>query len=459
MPPAPPARMGIMPPSPGSHFDTNPEPSISIPLHHPTPSRPEASAGAGAGTGVVGPSRPKSSSSSTLASARHAPYMVALSGWPEPVYIDSSRSDWGRRSRPGTPRQSAGEVRDGVVLPPRGGSPVQGILSSGMGTGMGGQKALISPRGSPKGSGARTPHRPGTASPRRLPSPERGSSPSPFPTSSARSSAQEPPNQSGGSGGGGGGGGGGVGAGASASPTAFGAGMTPPSVQKPFAPPPVPNRAAFTSRGPTSGPRQGHFFDPRLAPHVAVMHNRGALRVAPAWSSPPTNQTSPLPTSPPTSSNSMMPPASPAPAQSGQGIRVPAGSRGTGILVMRAVPDVYPPPSAAHSNGSPDPTQGMGMGMGMGRPEGLGGFAGQMARLGNGMGMATEVYPRDPELGFLWGATSPASGLAAGMGMGVGVGMGMASGGKSPGNGSSETEGEVKVEAEAEAEAMDVDKS
>lgn len=54
-----------------------------------------------------------------------------------------------------------------------------------------------------------------------------------------------------------------------------------------------------------------------------------------------------------------------------------AGQRGEGVLVMRAVPDVYPPPGRV------------------------------MAGAG---GVAKEVYPRDPNNAFLWsGAGAPAA--------------------------------------------------
>jgi len=72
----------------------------------------------------------------------------------------------------------------------------------------------------------------------------------------------------------------------------------------------------------------------------------------------------------------------------GIGVKVQAGPRGPGLLVMRATPDVYPPPLST--------------------PAGLTGMAQEMSHLTSssssefGVGMATEVYPRDPDRRFLW---------------------------------------------------------
>lgn len=79
------------------------------------------------------------------------------------------------------------------------------------------------------------------------------------------------------------------------------------------------------------------------------------------------------------------------------GMKVPAGQRGMGILVLRAVPDVYPPPTA-HLG-----MAGMASSMSRSKANGAQGMNG-----GGHVGVATEVYPRDPDSAFLWGsAASP----------------------------------------------------
>jgi hypothetical protein len=103
------------------------------------------------------------------------------------------------------------------------------------------------------------------------------------------------------------------------------------------------------------------YHDPRYGPGAAL--NNRALRVVPAWSS----------------SSS---PSSRQHENLGVGIRIPAGNRGEGCMVMRAVPDVYPPPG--------------------------------MVRAGGG-GLAKEVYPRDPNNVLLWGGAVPVQAMAAEM--------------------------------------------
>jgi hypothetical protein len=132
---------------------------------------------------------------------------------------------------------------------------------------------------------------------------------------------------------------------------------SPPSVKAPKKHP------YYTSRHAT-------FNDPRMAPNVAVLSNRPALPLAPSWTA----------SSPPSAS-------APLPSMPNVGVKVPAGERGTGILVLRATPDVYPPPSA--------PSGMAGMMSGMTRHNGV---------PGGHIGVATEVYPRDPDLAFLWGS-------------------------------------------------------
>ena len=144
------------------------------------------------------------------------------------------------------------------------------------------------------------------------------------------------------------------------------------------------------------GPTARTFRDPRLAPHVAVMSNRPALPLAPTWSSSSVSNSS--------GTGENTPSKLPYHLQStGVGVRIPAGQRGTGILVMRAVPDVYPPPASV---------------------PGIAGMATEMTRSasasqngrrksralgssGGALEVATEVYPRDPDSAILWGTGVP----------------------------------------------------
>ncbi|ORY23791.1 hypothetical protein BCR39DRAFT_548477 [Naematelia encephala] len=290
--------------------------------------------------------RPKSTSALPISSnPRNAPpYMIALSGWPEPVYIAHDPSSWpSRRSRPSSPGPAVndGEVRDGigVSLPPLNGKAAQTcpavpqesiwsrkcmygeecrvpghpdhVLHDGgyyvPGVKHAGQSRTRTPRGS---------FDDGRSAPLSMSRQARADKEaSPFPTSSARSSVSSP--------------------------------------TQPLPP-----------------PRQTRFADPRLMPNVAVLSNRPALAIAPSWST--SASSSPYPT--------RKPPV-------GTGVKVTAGSRGAGLLIMRSTSDVYPPPSA------PPP------------PPGLAGMAVQMTGV-SGMGMATEVYPRDPDSVILWGGVN-----------------------------------------------------
>lgn len=263
-------------------------PATPINRFHGTPSNPFGAAPSSTDHHIP---RPKSSSSlpyarpsipspgGPVAGPQH-PIMVALSGWPEPVFIAESKEVARRRSRAGTP-----------VLAP---------LTTGMGDG-------VDLNSLPPLNGfGRAPNRDGRNS----------REASPYPVSSARSTRTSP---------------------VSSRPNS----PTPASHSYPH--PPLPKG----------------YHDPRYGPGAAL-HNR-ALRVVPAWSS----------------SSS---PKRPNDPNTGVGVRVPAGQRGEGVLVMRAVPDVYPPPG--------------------------------MVLAGAG-GVAREVYPRDPNNVLLWG--SAAAGSANGM--------------------------------------------
>lgn len=211
------------------------------------------------------------------------PIMVALSGWPEPVYVAESKEVARRRSRAGTP-----------VLQP---------LTTGMGDGV--DLSMLPSLG----NGSRPP------ASREYENRYREER-SPYPVSSTRSTRTSPVRS------------------IPSSPTLHAHGHSSHRQSSPhhdsYPHPPLPKG----------------YHDPRYGP-TAALHDR-ALRVVPAWSSS----------------------SAPYRENVGVGMRVPAGQRGEGLLVMRAVPDVYPPPGRV---------------------------------LASAGGVAKEVYPRDPNNAFLWG--------------------------------------------------------
>ena len=284
---------------------------------------------------------------STSSSAPYArpppPYMVALSGWPEPVYIS-------HRSRPSSPKPSfPGEVSDGIDA----GSEIKRISRRGSAAEVAeakdGPKRKLSGSAEPVpaesifskqcmynnayGAGCPIPDHPNhvaryaaSSHKHRIKSEHGGVSP--FPTSSARTPTHSPP-------------------------------------------PPSRPASSSNSNTPFNGTssRYSTFRDPRFAPNAGVLNSRNPLRVAPSWSSSAPSST-PMPN---------------------VGVTVAAGERGMGIFVMRSTPDVYPPPRMV---GLPGMT-GMADMLGSTQKEG-----------GRGFGLATEVYPRDPDSAFLWGSTS-----------------------------------------------------
>ena len=208
------------------------------------------------------------------------PIMVALSGWPEPVYVAESKEVARRRSRAGTP-----------VLQP---------LTTGMGDGV--DLSMLPPLS----NGSKPP------ASREYESRYREER-SPYPVSSTRSTRTSPVRS------------------------------IPSS--------PIPHHHSHRSSSPHHDsyphpPLPKGYHDPRYGPN-ATLHDR-ALRVVPAWSSSSASSHETV----------------------GVGMRVPAGQRGEGLMVMRAVQDVYPPPGRV---------------------------------LASAGGVAKEVYPRDPNNAFLWG--------------------------------------------------------
>ena len=352
--------------------------------------------------------RPKSFSSlstgSITPSNRNAPYMVALSGWPEPVYVAGPSLG----SRPGTPGPSdhsegPGEMRDGISpsLARRRKSedvfPKTKALSMSRGSS---QDRHVIGRSSPAPTGSifSQPCMYQTDPSKPCPIPDhpnhfakytnqyhhtqpfkssglvnstsRADSPSAFPTSSARSTPHPSPPTS-----------------RRGSPKPRHSLLSSIPIQGSE----NMEEDHFGDSEDNRGQRERSFKDPRFAPNVAVLANRPALPLAPNWTSSAntTGSTGQTGASTPSSRTNTQ--------HTGYGVAVSAGQRGTGILVMRAVPDVYPPPV---------PAPGMaGMVTGMTR-SGSHGKAkrGKGAGAGGGFEMATEVYPRDPDSAFLWGS-------------------------------------------------------
>ncbi|WOO77737.1 uncharacterized protein LOC62_01G001302 [Vanrija pseudolonga] len=306
-----------------------------------------------------------------------APYMVALAGWPEPVFVAEARDMWEKRkaSRPGSPTGrmapfGAMEVRDGMALPPPlaaldpSSGPYRGALSM-----------------SRSGSTNDPLHRSRGGSPSAAPSPGRHAASPAFPTSSARDNPSSPPD------------------GATPPP--------PPAEGEPLGPPPVPAHARGAD---AARPRRlvGGFTDPRYGLNAAAVGrtaNRAALRVAPAWHSAGTasHATPPYagthgPVGPGAgrgggsgaagahrtrTPGTMSPPALPGHATSS------LRTQRAGAAAHRANPEVYPPPNATAAAAA----------------------AGAAAPAPH---MATAVYPRDPDSPFMWqGLSAPTSANAS----------------------------------------------
>lgn len=113
----------------------------------------------------------------------------------------------------------------------------------------------------------------------------------------------------------------------------------------------------------------GRFADPRFGAGAAVMHNRGALEVAPGWGSAisvPAAQANAIlgkeAVGAPYSMGGLPGMQGLVDGEAkrtdasagavGTGVKVPLGKRGEGLLVMRAVPEVYPPPGSSPTRAS-----------------------------------------------------------------------------------------------------------
>ncbi|KAL1408364.1 hypothetical protein Q8F55_005174 [Vanrija albida] len=242
-----------------------------------------------------------------LSTSPHPPYMVALAGWPEPVFVAEARDMWEKRkSRPGSPTGrmapfGAMEVRDGLALPP----PLAALDPSS-----GPYRGAMS-----RSQSSASEHRSRGGSPGAAPSPGRHAASPAFPTSSARDRSPE----------------------------------TPPAEGEPLGPPPVPG----------ARPRRlvGGFTDPRYGLNAAAVGrsaNRAALRVAPAWHSASSTHAPPYAgTHGPVGAGrggagaggrrtpgTMSPPAVPGHATSA------LRTQRAGAAAHRANPEVWPPPAA-----------------------------------------------------------------------------------------------------------------
>lgn len=371
----PPVQTRLPPSTPPTSSPTSSRPRSGImPVHAPYPTA-SASASSSAPSPYVRPS---------------APYMVALSGWPEPVYISN-------RSRPSTPRPSfPGEQGDGVVLP----SPTSGPhgsrshKSDRQGTEPRSRSASTTPGVPAESIFSKTcMYNPHQEDPCPIPdhpnhvekySAARNAALSDRKHKHERERERERDHDR-------------AHAATSSSATSF----PTSSTRTPTHSPPLRPTHIMPHYNATPSSRYGTFRDPRMAPNVGVLSNRAALPIAPGWTSSASASTS-APTSSPSPQHAVA--QSPgAVALPNVGMKVPAGERGTGILVLRAVPDVYPPPMSHAMAGLP----------------GMAGIAADMARTGSrqqpghghaqsprGVGVATEVYPRDPDSAFLWGSAA-----------------------------------------------------
>lgn len=302
-----------------------------------------------------GHERSASSSSATT------PYMVALAGWPEPVFIAEARETWEKKhSRPPSPVSGlaklpplSGEFREGVRLPDR-----LPPLSMEMREGVSSSSAASRSR-------------------------SRQSSPSPpsFPTSSARTTTGTNSPKSSGS-----------------SPRVNGRSISPPQSSSPsHAGHAASAHAAHQNAHAraTAAARNRSFQDPRYNAGAAVVGVRGgrvALRVAPSWASAggdatpasvlnkrinPTAQRAMRPTLLP-HSHSLTPPSQDEAATSARyslgeashGRFVDPRTATASQVLLRATPEVFPQFPVAHEVYPRDPEHWKGS-PGGGSPEAM----------------------------------------------------------------------------------------
>lgn len=433
---------------------------VPIPGTAKAPSPPANGNGMGFGHGSADTS--PGSSAGSFGAVRHpTPYMVALSGWPEPVFVAEARDTWEKRkSRPPSPtgfgfgqlRDGPGqvrEVRDGISarLPPLGGHGGQEFRDGvggdrvappdpGPGSGYAGMSRQMSSgmHGDPLAHRSRPPSPASTSFPtssaRGTASPD---APSPSATSTAGSTCDAPsvsssnanPHNHSASGGHPAGAGAGAGAGAASRPHAG------PSA---FA-------AAALAANAARRRQPGSFVDPRYARNAPVLGGtRGVLRVAPAWTNSTSHGNGTHTHAHAHAHASQVHGAQPYPAPviattAGRGVarvvplqahpsRARAGVLVTPLsLIQRATPEVWPPPghhhhhnhghshsnshshshshshSRSHSHSSPA----------HGSPPHV--AAGAAAASPH---LVTELYPRDPDSPWMWKAPSPASGAVSG---------------------------------------------
>lgn len=359
----------------------------TTPTQHRSPELQPSSIHTPRRTPLMSPRKP-------VSAARAAPYMVALSGWPEPVYIDSQGAGPVRsaRSRSGTPNRS-------ISGPSGEGS--EGYPGADKGTGV---KVTVSTASTGhviwsdhtegdvgKGSQPKIPIHGPTITEALYPYLHSNTrSTPPISTPSSPSAAQ-----------------------AFAKPTKLSSSGSASATPPPFTLP-GPSRMARASRSneiPISSHSATKFADPRFTPHASVLGRQGGhLRVVPSWTnSAPSPAAARVllskydPTPVYSSIRTQHPPDEEVPKddieaenrmemeQDGHGRRAARGVGGrvlqlglmsgqTGQAILRSTPEVYPPPRQ--------------FGLSFSR---RGSTAGQEVPV-----VATEVYPRDPENMVLW---------------------------------------------------------
>jgi hypothetical protein len=338
--------------------------------------------------------------------------MVALAGWPEPVYVPQpAATEWEsarekRKSRPGTPKlvpaglgwtqdTEVREIRDGISLAAllnpietEGGSAgyARGVIGGGereTGNGKGvadetPQQSIFT-QGCPYSSAGEgcecpIPGHPHKGMYQTLPPPppdNRGMPPPPLPHRTTEFTPTD----------------------SAASTSALTGNLIP-----------LPSSSPSSSSSHTTVRRETAFNDPRYSPNASLQPGR-PLRVVPAWSSSRTSSHEPdRPAS--LSSTAKYSHFAQAQSQLYQTMHAAHSQGNTKLLrpgmlyPQRAVPDVYPLPngdnarstatSQTHPLGDEKPVE-----VGEGR---------RVVTAMGGMGLATEVYPRDPDSAYMWGA-------------------------------------------------------
>jgi hypothetical protein len=331
------------------------------------------------------------------ASARVAPYMVALSGWPEPVYIDSHGvgAVRGAQSRPGTPRASlsgpGGQVPDDYIGADKSAAGVKVSVSVAptgavawseyLDSRPSGPGRPITPTKGPTITEALYPYLHSNTRPPVFPSPPLA----PRASSPVSKQAHIPPRPN-----------------------------LPPTTSATLfsSAPPQPSSSGHPAHRNTAEASHGaKFADPRFTPRAAVLGRQGGhLRIAPSWTnsapSPAAARVllSSFEHTPVYSSIRTQQPVddesshdiiekdvrggvrhqdtrmdNAAQGVGGRMLHLGSMSGRTRPVILRATPEVYPVPQQSHA-----------------------GRRGSWVSADAVVGVATEVYPRDPESTLLW---------------------------------------------------------